>query len=96
VKADSDPAVHWSSTERETVVQRKRLAPIKTWHTLESEAKAQDLRLLRTPGCVTVYDVVGREHVTITTEWPLSDEDADRVCRAALAAALDELRRIYP
>ena len=65
---------------------------VKRWSQLEQAAKADDLRLFRTPGCVTVEDLAHRPQVTITTDQIDSDEEADKLCRAALAAALDALR----
>ena len=71
-----------------------RIPTLKTWRQLEQMAAEQHLYLFRTPGCVTVEVPPGRvPYVTITTDQIDSDENADRVVRAALAGALKELRR---
>lgn len=69
-----------------------RIPTPKTWHQLERLAAEQDLRLFRTPGCVTVETLHRVPYVTITTDRIDRDEDADRVVRAALGAALEALQ----
>lgn len=66
----------------------------KTWTQLERLAAEQDLRLFRTAGCVTVETLRGAPYVTITTDQLFRDDDADRVVRAALGAALEVLRGV--
>jgi hypothetical protein len=70
---------------------------MRTWIQLENMARNMRRTLLRTPGCVSVYKIypdVAPEEVTVTTGSfvSISDEFADRVCRAALEAILLELK----
>lgn len=73
-----------------------RIPTLKTWRDLERLAAEQHLSLSRTPGCVTVETLHRVPYVTITTDQIDRDEDADRVVRAALEAALGVLRSLYP
>lgn len=73
-----------------------RIPTAKTWRELERMATGDHLQLFRTEGCVSVLSIEtpARPVVTITTEI-LRDEDADRVVRRALEAALDALGGLH-
>ncbi len=68
---------------------------MRSWVDLTKMARNSGRFLMATDGCVSVYSSkdAREEDLTITTGgMALSNEDADRVCRAALEAALLELK----
>jgi hypothetical protein len=72
-----------------------RLPSGKSWQQLEHAARRDGLRLLCTPGCVTILtdETLASSLVTITAD-DLVDGDADRVVRAATGAALAVLVKL--